>query len=99
MNNKRLTRREILAIVMLIFSVALIGSALAWRGCSERRAANEIFATDSLLRVIGERPLAVKRDSVVTDSAKAHKRKRGKKKPKVPAAPPRQRDYAGETVD
>lgn len=99
MNNKRLTRREILAIVMLIFSVALIGSALAWRGCSERRAANEVFATDSLLRAIGERPLAVKRDSVVTDSAKAHKRKRGKKKPKVPAAPPRQRDYVRETVD
>lgn len=99
MNNKGLTRREILAIVMLIFSVALIGSALAWRGCSERRASNEVFATDSLLRAIGERPLAVKRDSVVTDSAKAHKRKRGKKKPKVPAAPPRQRDYVRETVD
>ncbi len=99
MNNKRLTRREILAIVMLIFSVALIGSASAWRGCSERRASNEVFATDSLLRAIGERPLAVKRDSVVTDSVKKHKRKRGKKKLKTPAAPPRQRDYAGETVD
>lgn len=99
MNNKRLTRREILAIVMLIFSVALIGSALAWRGCLERRASNEVFATDSLLRAIGEPPLAVKRDCVVTDSAKAHKRKRGKKKPKEPAAPPRQRDYVRETVD
>lgn len=99
MNNKRLTRREILAIVMLIFSVALIGSALAWRGCSDRRAADEVFATDSLLRAIGERPLAVKRDSLATDSVKKHKRKRGKKKPKVPAAPPRQRDYVRETVD
>ena len=99
MNNKRLTRREILAIVMLIFSVALIGSALAWRGCSERRAADDVCAVDSLLRVIGERPLVVKPDSVAADSAKKYKRKRGKKKPKVPAAPPRQRDYVGETVD
>lgn len=99
MNNKQLTRREILAIVMLIFSVALIGSAFAWRGCSDRRAADEVCAVDSLLRVIGERPLVVKPDSVAADSVKKHKRKRGKKKPKTPAAPPRQRDYVGETVD
>lgn len=99
MNNKRLTRREILAIVMLIFSVALVGSAFAWRGCSDRRAADEVCAVDSLLRVIGERPLVVKPDSVAADSANAHKKKRARNKAKAAAAPPRQRDYVRETVD